>query len=312
VDRSSGALCEHGFADLPDLLDPGDLLVLNDSRVFAARLWARRKTGGQVEVLLLGSGPAGVWRALVRPSKAVRVGEELVLPDETTFAVHQREADGISRSVEFPEGVDPFEVAARFGEPPLPPYIRRKPRVEDQRRYQTIYAQEPGSAAAPTAGLHFSTEVLQRLRERGIETAYVTLHVGPGTFLPIRARTVEDHRVQEEFCVVGPAVFHAVARARQGGGRVVAVGTTVVRSLETAFRRGDPEKGFADWTDLYIYPPFDFACVTGLLTNFHLPKSSLLVLVCAFAGKEIVLRAYETAVKGCFRFYSYGDAMLIV
>ncbi len=312
LDRSSGSLSEHGFAELPELLDPGDLLILNDSRVFAARLWARRRTGRRIEVLLLGSGPAGSWRALLRPSRAVREGEELVLADGTAVTLLGREGDGISRTVVFPADVDPFEIAEKVGEPPLPPYIRRAVQREDRGRYQTIYAREKGSAAAPTAGLHFTTQVLDRLRARGITTAFLTLHVGPGTFLPIRSDTVEAHRLHEEFCVVKPEVFRAVERTRQHGGRVVAVGTTVVRSLETAFSRGDPERGFAGWTDLYIYPPFEFACVTGLLTNFHLPRSTLLVLVCAFAGKNHILRAYREAVKRRFRFYSYGDVMLIL
>ena len=311
VERGGPGTDECIFAAVPSLLEPGDLLVVNDSRVFPARMRARRKTGRSIEVLLLGPGPGGPWRALVRPSKTVRPGEELLLRDGTTFVVGEREADGISRTVTFPEGTDPFDVAERFGETPLPPYIRRGVAGEDAGRYQTVFARLKGSAAAPTAGLHFTEETLVQIRARGITTAAVTLHVGAGTFLPVRTPVVEDHPMHEEFCTVGPELFEAVAQTRKAGGRVIAVGTTVVRALETAARRGVAENGYSGWTDLFIYPPFTFRWIDAMVTNFHLPESTLLMLVCAFAGTECMLRAYREAVTRRFRFYSYGDAMFI-
>jgi S-adenosylmethionine:tRNA ribosyltransferase-isomerase len=312
VDRARDTIAEHVFAELPAFLQAGDLVVLNDSRVFPARLAARRRTGARIELLLLRSGPSDSWRALVRPGKAVRDGEEILLADGTAVVVGGRALDGASCTVTFPPGVDPFEVADRLGTTPLPPYVRRPATNADRGRYQTVYARERGSSAAPTAGLHFTPALLDRLRGRGADIAFVTLHVGAGTFLPVRTRIVEAHRMHEEFCRVEPSTFAAVERARGAGGRVVAVGTTVARTLETALRRGSPERGYSGWTDLFIYPGFVFEGVDVLLTNFHLPRSTLLLLVCAFAGRERVLRAYQEAVERRFRFYSYGDAMLIL
>ncbi len=312
VDRRTEAFGERVFADLPALLDPGDVLVLNDSRVIAARLAARRATGRAVEVLLLGPGPGGNWRALVRPSKAVRPGEAVLLPDGRALTVGAHEPDGESRGIVFPPGADPFEIMERFGAPPLPPYIRRAPEPQDRGRYQTVYARERGSAAAPTAGLHFTEELLAACEARGIRVARVTLHVGIGTFLPMRADTVEAHRMHAEHCTVPAAALAEIGAAKARGNRVVAVGTTAVRALESAFLNGAPAEGFSGWTDLFIRPPFDFKAVDALLTNFHLPRSTLLVLVSAFAGRELVLRAYAHAIEQRFRFYSYGDAMLII
>jgi S-adenosylmethionine:tRNA ribosyltransferase-isomerase len=312
LDRRTGIATDRMFGDLPALLAPGDLLVLNDSRVFPARLEAHRRTGRRLELLLLGAGPGGAWRGLVRPSKAVRPGEPVVLADGTEVVVGDLEGDGISRALTFPPAIDPFEVAERLGETPLPPYIRRRASPGDRARYQTVFARERGSAAAPTAGLHFTPELLERLQGAGIGLGHVTLHVGAGTFLPLRAEIVEEHRIHAERCAVSPELLAAAARTRAQGGRVVAVGTTVVRALETAARRGDPAKGYAGWTDLFVHPPFAFQAVDALVTNFHLPRSSLLVLVAAFAGTELILRVYREAVARRYRFYSYGDAMLIV
>ncbi len=311
LERFGEGLREHRFRDLPDLLSSRDLLVVNDTRVFPARLWARRKTGRRVELLALGPGPEGHWRALLRPSKAVKPGERVVLEDGTEVEVGARVQGREDRIIRFPAGVDPLALAEKLGQPPLPPYIRRPPTEADRERYQTIFAKKSGSTAAPTAGLHFTEAVTERLREKGIRITSVTLHVGPGTFLPIRAQRVENHHMHEEFCTVEPEIFRAVEETKAREGKVVAVGTTVVRALETAARRGTPESGFSGWTDLYIYPPFEFLWVDALVTNFHLPRSSLLVLVCAFAGRERVLRAYQEAVRRRFRFYSYGDAMLV-
>jgi S-adenosylmethionine:tRNA ribosyltransferase-isomerase len=312
VDRKRGTFEERVFGDVVTLLAPGDLLVVNDSRVFAARLRTKRASGRRVEVLLLGPAPSGNWHALVRPSKAVRVGEDVLLPDGRKIKVLDRDADGMSRQVAFPDGGDPFDIAAKFGAPPLPPYIRREPAPEDRDRYQTVYAREQGSAAAPTAGLHFTEELLASCARRGIGIARVTLHVGTGTFLPMRGELVEEHRMHPEYCTVPAETCTAIARAKANGGRVVAVGTTSVRSIESALRHAAPGTGFCGWTDLFIRPPFEFKGVDALVTNFHLPRSTLLVLVSAFAGRELALRAYAHAVTQRFRFYSYGDAMLIL
>jgi len=312
VDRRAGTFGEGVFADLPGLLAPGDVLVLNDSRVIAARLAARRATGRAVEVLLLGPGPGGNWRALVRPSKAVRPGEAVLLPDGQALTVGALEPDGESRGIAFTPGADAFAIMERFGAPPLPPYIRRPPGPRDRGRYQTVYATELGSAAAPTAGLHFSEDLLAACAARGLRIARVTLHVGIGTFLPMRTDTVEAHRMHAEHCAAPAAALAEIEAAKARGNRVVAVGTTVVRTLEAAFLNGAPREGFAGWTDLFIRPPFEFKAVDALVTNFHLPRSTLLVLVSAFAGRELVLRAYAHAIEKRFRFYSYGDAMLFV
>ncbi len=312
VDRKTETIGERVFGDLAGLLDPGDVLVLNDSRVIAARVAARRATGRAVEVLLLGPGPGGNWRALVRPSKAVRPGEAVLLPDGRALTVGGHEPDGESRGIAFPPGTDPFEIMDRFGAPPLPPYIRRAPEPQDRGRYQTVYAREPGSAAAPTAGLHFTEELLAACEARGIRIARVTLHVGIGTFLPMRTETIEEHRMHAEHCTAPAAVLAEVAAAKARGNRVVAVGTTAVRALESALLNGACGEEFSGWTDLFIRPPFSFKAVDALVTNFHLPRSTLLVLVSAFAGRELVLRAYAHAIEKGFRFYSYGDAMLIL
>ncbi len=311
VDRRQGSFQERVFSDIATLLGRGDLLVLNDSRVFAARLRTKRASGRKVEVLLLGPAPSGNWHALVRPSKAVRVGEDLLLPDGGRIKVLDREADGMTRQVAFPDGGDAFEIAEKFGSPPLPPYIRREPAPEDRSRYQTVYAREQGSAAAPTAGLHFTEELLGACAARGIGIARVTLHVGTGTFLPVRTERLDEHRMHPEFCTVPADTLAAIARTKAGGGRVVAVGSTSVRSIESALRHAAPGVGFSGWTELFIRPPFEFRGVDALVTNFHLPRSTLLVLVSAFAGRELTLRAYAHAVEERFRFYSYGDAMLI-
>jgi S-adenosylmethionine:tRNA ribosyltransferase-isomerase len=314
LDRESGDLEHRAFRDLPELLRPGDLVVVNDTRVIPARLWGRKPSGGRVEVLLLEPGAGGgEWRGLVRASRSPAVGSSILLDDDAEVDVVARDGDQWILRLRDPHG-RPEAVPDRVGVMPLPPYIRRStrdPRDElDRRRYQTVYARHDGAVAAPTAGLHFTPEILGALDRREIARASVTLHVGIGTFMPVRTETVEEHRMHAERFRIPEATAAAVDRARAGGGRVVAVGTTVVRSLE-ANAEGDRVRPGKGECDLFIYPGFRFRVVDALITNFHLPKSTLLMLVSAFAGRERVLTAYREAVAERYRFYSYGDAMLL-
>ena len=313
LDRRTGAIEHRVFRDLPDLLAPGDLLVRNRSRVIPARLLGRRDSGGEAEVLLVRDRGEGRWEALVRPGRYLRPGQRVTVDDDLSVVVEseataedsRRLVRLLSRARDVPAALE------RCGHVPLPPYVRRPDRAADRERYQTIYARERGSVAAPTAGLHFTDAVLGRLRARGVETADVVLHVGPGTFRPVTAERVEDHRVQPEEFLLPEETVDAVARAKARGGRVIAVGTTTVRTLEaSAMGRGTIVPGGGE-TSLVIVPGFRFQAVDALVTNFHLPRSSLLLLVAAFAGRERVLAAYAEAVRSRYRFYSYGDAMFI-
>ena len=297
---------DRRFSDLPGLLRAGDLLVLNDSRVIRARLRARKPTGGQVEMLLERITGARTATAQIRASRSPGDGTELTLANGSSVRVLGRQ--GSLFRLQFDTDIEPLLEA--HGEVPLPPYIRRSAGAEDRARYQTIYARDDGSVAAPTAGLHFDAELLQALRERGVETAFLTLHVGIGTFAPVRTQRIEDHRLHSEWCRVTPELCAQIQRAWQQGGRVVAVGTTTVRALESAAADG-PLQPFDGETSLYIRPGYQFRVVHALITNFHLPESSLLMLVCAFAGRERMLAAYRHAVAQRYRFFSYGDAMLI-
>jgi S-adenosylmethionine:tRNA ribosyltransferase-isomerase len=314
--RAGGASRNLHFDDLPDLLAPGDLVVLNDSRVIPARLVGQKASGGRVEVLLVEPSP-GVppgeparWLAMAQASKPIRVGasmdfeglgaEVVRVAGEGFYEVRfDRDEAGLARALE------------RVGRIPLPPYIRRAPDATDRERYQTVIAREPGSVAAPTAGLHFTPELLARLASRGVARATVTLHVGPGTFLPVRAARLEEHRMHAERYEVPEETCRAFDAARQRGGRVVAVGTTVVRALESSFSPDGLAAG-PGRTDIFIRPGHVFRAVDGLLTNFHLPRSTLLALVCAFGGTGRVLPAYREAVAARYRFFSYGDAMAIL
>jgi S-adenosylmethionine:tRNA ribosyltransferase-isomerase len=314
LERRTGAVRHHVFRDLPDLLSPGDLLVVNRSRVFPARLLGRRATGGSVEILLLRPQEAGVWEALVRPGARLRPGTRVDISEGLCAWVEsgpQGSSGARLLRLEARDG-DVAGAVERLGTTPLPPYIKRAATDADRDRYQTVYARESGSVAAPTAGLHFTSELLACLEERGIDVAELVLHVGPGTFLPVRVDRVEEHRVDPEPYVVPEAAAAAVDRTRAGGGRVVAVGTTSARVLETVARDDGTLVAGSGETGLTIVPPFRFRTVDALLTNFHLPRSSLLMLVCAFGGREYVLRAYDQAVRSGYRFYSYGDAMLLV
>jgi S-adenosylmethionine:tRNA ribosyltransferase-isomerase len=308
LDGRSGALEDARFGDLPWYLRPHDLLVFNDTRVVKARLLGRKATGGQVEVLLERILDANHALAQVRASHPPGEGAQLHLAGDLTATVIGREGEFFRLRF---EGTAPvFEVLERAGTVPLPPYIDRPPDVVDEDRYQTVYAREPGAVAAPTAGLHFDAAMLGRLRVAGAETAFVTLHVGAGTFQPVRVLHVAEHQMHSEWYEVPEKTVAAVQQARALGGRVLAVGTTTLRALESAARGGELQPGRGD-TNLFILPGFRFRVVDRLLTNFHLPKSTLMMLVAAFGGLENIRRAYRHAVEARYRFLSYGDAMLI-
>ena len=325
LDRASGATTDTGFDRLADFLRAGDLLVLNDTRVFPARLIGRRvPSGGAVECLLMGTGAAvpddpGAedWDALVHPGQKLKPGSRVVFDGEGVTLqgqILERRFHG-RRRVRLREtsGRRVVNALETIGHVPLPPYIQRPDRPEDRDRYQTVYARERGSIAAPTAGLHFTPGLLAELADKGIERAHITLHVGYGTFKPVRAETVEEHTVDPERFEVMPDAAAAISRARSGRRRVIAVGTTTVRVLESLELSDSGEIMSASGeTNAFIYPGHRFRLVDGLITNFHLPRSSLLMLVCAFGGRETVLRAYNEAVARGYRFYSYGDAMLVL
>lgn len=314
LNRRSGHLRHRSFRDLPELLDPGDLLVVNRSRVFPARLLGRRAGGGEAEVLLLRPLGEGLWEALVRPGRRLRPGHEVLVGGEIALRIESEAlgAEGRRRVRLLARAGDETAALERLGHIPLPPYIRRPDRPEDRGRYQTVFARESGSVAAPTAGLHFTPQLLRRLDARGIQRAEVLLHVGPGTFRPVKAARVEDHRLEAEPYLIPPETATAVAATRNQGRRVVAVGTTSTRALEASAARHGKVSAETAATDLVIVPGFGFRVTDGLITNFHLPRSSLLLLVCALADREVVLGAYREAVKAGYRFYSYGDAMLIL
>jgi S-adenosylmethionine:tRNA ribosyltransferase-isomerase len=311
LERPGGALAHRRFTDLPDLIAPGDVVVVNDSRVIPARLLARRAGGGAAEVLLIAREAEGVWRALVRPGARIRPGGRLALPGDDAIEILATLAGGQRRvRLTGPGGDD--AVLERHGRVPLPPYIARDPDDADRERYQTVYAKAPGSVAAPTAGLHFTPAVLSRLERRGIAVARVTLHVGPGTFRPVTAAAPEDHRLDEEPYRLPDEAARCIAAARRRGGTVWAVGTTVTRVLEACADAGGAVRAGAGSTSLFIRPGHTFRVVDHLVTNFHLPRSTLLMLVCAFAGRENVLAAYAEAIRLRYRFYSYGDAMAVL
>jgi len=308
LSRAAGDCSDYVFRQLPDLLAPGDLLVFNDTRVIPARLHGRKETGGRVEILMerLLDGQNGL--AQIRASKSPTAGTRLILQDGTSLRVEGRETEFfLLHSVS--ENLD--SVLQRLGHVPLPPYIQREDAALDQERYQTVYARRPGAVAAPTAGLHFDHPLLQTLQERGIRRVSVTLHVGAATFQPVRVDRVEDHQMHAEYLEVSREVCAAVTETRARGGRVIAVGTTSVRSLETAASGGalQPYRGESR---LFIYPGFEFRVTDGIITNFHLPESTLLMLVSAFAGHNAIRAAYAHAVRSHYRFFSYGDAMLIL
>ena len=309
LDRSTGHMEHRHFYDLPQYLRAGDCLVLNDSRVIPARLFGTRLSGGAAEVVLLRELEGCRWECLTRPGKKMRVGTTVRFGDgELTGVVEEICGDGI-RVIRFHYDGIFLEILDRLGNMPLPPYI--KTQLADPERYQTVYAREPGSAAAPTAGLHFTPELLDRIRAMGVDVRFVTLHVGLGTFRPVKAENIEDHEMHSEFCTVPEDTAEAIARTKAAGGRIVAVGTTTCRTLESFAAEDGVIRAGSRWTNIFIYPGYTFRCVDALVTNFHLPGSTLVMLVSAFAGRENILRAYETAVAERYRFFSFGDAMFI-
>ena len=309
VRRADGSLEHRRFFDLPDLLRPGDLLIANDSRVIPARLHTRKSTGGAVELLLLRRNEAGWWLALARPSRRLRAG--MVLSVEGGGRTYEIELGARRDDGLFEVRLEDEALIAACGEAPLPPYIHEP--LGDPERYQTVYAREEGSAAAPTAGLHFTPDLMERLAARGMELAYVTLHVGLDTFRPVEADDPREHRIHTEYAVLPPETARAIARARERGGRVVAVGTTSVRTLESAARGRDGAiEAYRGDTGLMILPGHEFHAVDAMITNFHLPRSTLLMLVSAFAGKDLIDAAYAEAVRQRYRFYSFGDATLLL
>ncbi len=310
LDRKTGAVEHHHFYELPDFLSPGDCLVLNDSRVLPARLLGHREpTGGAVEVLLLQDKGAGVWECLTKPGRKTHKGTELSFGGGELTATVVGEEDEGKKLVEFHyEGIF-LEVLERLGKMPLPPYIKEE--LADGERYQTVYSRVTGSAAAPTAGLHFTNELLATLRAKGVKIAYVTLHVGLGTFRPVKAEEITDHHMHSEFCILPEETARVLNETRAAGGRIVCVGTTSCRTLESFAHEDGTFTPASGWTDIFIYPGYRFKAMDALITNFHLPESTLLMLVSAFAGREHILSAYKEAIDNSYRFFSFGDAMLL-
>lgn len=309
LDKNTGSMEHRHFYDLPDLLREGDCLVLNNSRVLPARLIGTRPTGGAVELVLLRDLGDNRWECLSRPGRKTKPGQHILFGNGELEAIVEETAPGGNRIVQFLyEGIF-LEVLERLGRMPLPPYIRAE--LENPERYQTVYAKELGSAAAPTAGLHFTQELLETIRAKGVRTEFVTLHVGLGTFRPVKEDEIEDHEMHSEFCMIPPETAEAVNTAKKNGGRIIAVGTTSCRTLESFAKDDGTLEPSSGWTDIFIYPGYRFKCIDGLITNFHLPESTLIMLVSALAGREHILNAYRTAVENRYRFFSFGDAMFI-
>lgn len=308
--RESGEITHRHFYDILDYLKPGDCLVMNDSRVLPARLLGHRPTGGAVEVLLLRDLGDKRWECLVKPGRKMQLGHEVIFGNGELRGRVVDVLDTGNRVVEFQyEGIF-LEVLESLGKMPLPPYIKEE--LADQERYQTVYSKAVGSAAAPTAGLHFTTELLEKIREKGVTTAFVTLHVGLGTFRPVKAEDITEHHMHSELCMLSQETAEILNATRKAGGRIICVGTTSCRTLESLVNEDGSFEAKAKWTDIFIYPGYRFKAMDGLVTNFHLPESTLLMLVSAFSSRENIMAAYREAVKERYRFFSFGDAMVIV
>ncbi len=309
LDRVTGEVSHRVFTDLEELLRPGDCLVMNDSRVLPARLLGTRESGGAVEVLLLRDLGEGRWECLTRPGRKTKPGVKLSFGSGELTAEVESVAEGGNRIIRFNyEGIF-LEVLERLGKMPLPPYIKEE--LQDAERYQTVYSRELGSAAAPTAGLHFTRELLDRISAKGVRECFITLHVGLGTFRPVKEDEIEDHDMHSEFCIVPEETARIINETKAAGGRVVCVGTTSCRTLESFANPDGTMDAKSGWTNIFIYPGYRFKCMDALVTNFHLPESTLVMLVSAFAGREHVLNAYAEAVRERYRFFSFGDAMFI-
>ena len=310
LDKNTGEIEHRHFYDLPAYLHKGDCLVMNDSRVLPARLLGCRSSGGSVELVLLCDLGEGKWECLSRPGRKTKPGTELSFGDGELKATVLEVAEGGNRIVQFHYDGIFLEVLERLGKMPLPPYIKAE--LQDSERYQTVYSRELGSAAAPTAGLHFTKELLDKIAEKDVKLCYVTLHVGLGTFRPVKEDEIEDHAMHSEFCIIPEETARIVNETKKNGGRVIAVGTTSCRTLESFANEDGTLSATSGWTDIFIYPGYRFKCIDALITNFHLPESTLIMLVSAFAGKDRIMQAYETAVSERYRFFSFGDAMLIL
>lgn len=311
LDHETGEVEDKHFTDIIEELNPGDALVMNNTRVLPARLYGvKPDTGGHLEVLLLNNTKDDTWETLIKPARRAKVGTEIDFGEGKLKAVVTEELEHGGRMIEFSyEGIF-LEILESLGEMPLPPYI--KEHLEDQERYQTVYAKENGSAAAPTAGLHFTKELLEQIAEKGVKLVYLTLHVGLGTFRPVSVENIEEHHMHSEFYRLESDAAETLNEVRQKGGRIVAVGTTSIRTLETIGTKFNGEiKADSGWTDIFIKPGYEFKVVDAFSTNFHLPKSTLVMLVSAFAGRENVLKAYEHAITEKYRFFSFGDAMFV-
>ena len=309
LDRTSGAVTHHRFLDLIDLLNPGDLLVLNRSKVIPARLYGRKSTGGRIEVLLLRQLGEAQWQCMVQPGRRLRSEQWLEFSPSLRGWLNLPDEEGL-RELEFENPDHYWREIERVGHMPLPPYIKRADEPADRDNYQTVYAREPGSVAAPTAGLHFDEQLLQALEQKGVRSCSLILHVGMGTFKPVTVARIDGHKMHREFFTIPAPTAEAVNAAKEEGRRVVAVGTTAVRALESSWSGGRLLEG-SRWTEIFIYPGRELHVPDALITNFHLPKSTLLMMISAFAGLEPVRRAYEEAIRERYRFFSYGDAMLI-
>ena len=309
LDKQTGEISHEHFYDLPRFLKKGDCLVLNDSRVLPARLIGCRSTGGSVELVLLRDLGEGRWECLSRPGRKTKPGTELSFGGGELTATVESVAEGGNRIVQFHyEGIF-LEVLERLGKMPLPPYIKEE--LQDAERYQTVYSREVGSAAAPTAGLHFTRELLAQIEAMGVNVCYVTLHVGLGTFRPVKEDEIENHEMHSEFCIIPERTARIVTETKKAGNRVIAVGTTSCRTLESFAQEDGSLPVSSGWTNIFIYPGYRFKCIDALITNFHLPESTLIMLVSALAGREHVLNAYKCAVEERYRFFSFGDAMMI-
>ena len=310
LDRVTGEVTHRQFFDILEYLKPGDCLVMNDSRVLPARLLGHRPTGGAVEVLLLRDLGDKKWECLCKPGRKMQVGNEVIFGNGELTAVVTEVKDDGNRIVEFRyEGIF-LEVLERLGKMPLPPYIKEE--LQDQERYQTVYSRAVGSAAAPTAGLHWTNELLDKARDMGVKTAFVTLHVGLGTFRPVKAEEITDHHMHAELCMISDETAVILNETKAQGGRVICVGTTSCRTLESLVNEDGTFEAKSKWTEIFIYPGYTFKAMDGLITNFHLPESTLVMLVSAFASRDHVIHAYEEAVKERYRFFSFGDAMCIL
>jgi S-adenosylmethionine:tRNA ribosyltransferase-isomerase len=311
LDRESGEIKHQEFTDLADLLSPSDCLVLNDTRVFPARLFGHKdRTGAQVEVFLLRNLEGNLWEVLVKPARKIRIGNKIMFSENLSCDVVDNTLSG-GRIVEFNANGNILQLLDKLGSMPLPPYIKRHPENLDQEYYQTVYAQRPGAVAAPTAGLHFTNPLLEKIEKKGVKLAYVTLHIGVGTFRPVKVEDISRHRMDSEYYEIDANSAGLINRIRQEGGSIVAVGTTSVRTLETLTDHHGNIRPARGWTDKFIFPPYDFKVVDKLLTNFHLPRSTLLMLVAAFTSLDLIKKAYREAVDKKYRFFSYGDAMFI-